>query len=379
MSNLVVHTVSSRQQRKQFLNLPWSIYRDDPNWVPPLRQNQAELVGYKHHPFYDDADAETFLAVRDGVVCGRLMALVNHAHNRRFNEKTGMFGFFESVDDSEVAARLFDAAKAWLCGQGMTRARGPMNPSMNYECGLLVDGFDSPPTFMMTYNRPYYGRLIEENGFETSQDMFAFEGHVDMLEGLDKKLQFVVDEATRRFDISLRRMEMKGSGFKRDVRIFLDIYNQSLGGTWGFVPLSESEIEQLAAGLKHLLVPEMTSIAEIDGKPIGAVVGLLDFNPLIKKIDGRLFPFGFLKLMTGKRKLKRVRLMATNVVPEFQKWGVGLVVLDRLVPDILKWGVEEAEFSWVLESNHLSRKSLERGGAILAKTYRMYDCELDNE
>jgi len=256
----------------------------------------------------------------------------------------------------------------------MTSLRGPTNPSMNYECGLLIEGFDSPPTFMMTYNPPYYLKLIESCGLSKSQDMAAFWGHVDMLEGLDKKLEFIVVECKRRFNVHLRRLDR--SRFDQEVRMFLDIYNQSLVGTWGFVPISEAETAHMAGALRHLIVPEMTSAAEIDGRPVGAVFGLLDYNPRIKQIGGRLFPFGFIRLLWNRKGIKRVRLISTNVIPEYQKWGVGLLIVSNFVPAVKEWGIEEAEFSWVLESNTLSYATLKRGGAKITKQYRIFDGEL---
>jgi GNAT superfamily N-acetyltransferase len=371
MTNLTVKPVESRREKKQFLELPWQINRGDPNWVPPLRHNQAELVGYRRHPFYDDADGQTFLALAGDRPVGRVMAIVNHAHNRFHKENRGFFGFFESIDDQAVAARLFDAVKAWLAQRGITQIRGPMNPSMNYECGLLIEGFDTPPTFMTTHNLPYYQRLIEECGFAKVDDMVAFFGRIEMLETLDEKLSFIVEEANKRFNIKLRRMDRKH--FDREVRLFLDIYNQALVGTWGFVPLSESEVTHMAASLQQLIAPEMTTIAEIDGRPVGAQFGLLDYNSRIKQIDGRLFPFGFIRLLWNKRGIKRVRLVSTNVIPEYQKWGVGLVIASRIVPDARAWGIKEAEFSWVLESNKLSFGTLKRGGAEITKRWRIFD------
>ncbi|MEC8162249.1 MAG: N-acetyltransferase, partial [Planctomycetota bacterium] len=206
------------------------------------------------------------------------------------------------------------------------------------------------------------------------QDLFAFWGHIDMLEQLDKKLKFVATEAARRFGVDVRRMDT--TRFYEEVRTFLDIYNRSLPGQWGFVPLSDRELDHMAKSLKHLIVPEMTSISEVNGEPMGVVFGLLDFNPRIKKIDGRLFPFGFIKLLRNKREIKKIRLISTNVLPQYQGWGVGLILTNRLLGDVLDWGIQEAEFSWVLESNKLSRGTLERGGAKRIKTYRLYDAEL---
>jgi GNAT superfamily N-acetyltransferase len=371
MPTLNIKPVETRREKKQFLELPWQINRGDPNWIPPLRQNQEELVGYKRHPFYDDAEGQTFLALHEGRPVGRIMAIVNHAHNRFQKENRGFFGFFESIDDQQVAAGLLDAVRTWLGQRGITAIRGPMNPSMNYECGLLIEGFDTPPFFMMTHNLPYYQRLIEGCGFQKSEDMFAFWGQIEMLKELDAKLAFVVEECRKRFDIKLRRMER--AHFDRDVRLFLDIYNQALVGMWGFVPLSEAEVEHMAASMKHLIVPEMTTIAEIDGRAVGCQFGLLDYNTRIKQIDGRLFPFGFIRLLWNKRAIKRVRLISTNVIPEYQKWGLGLVIASRLVPEARDWGIEEAEFSWVLESNKLSFGTLKRGGAKITKRYRIFD------
>jgi GNAT superfamily N-acetyltransferase len=373
MPDVTIQPCVTRRQKKDFLHLPWRLHSADPNWIPPLRQNQKELVGFAHHPFYDDAVGQAFIAYRDARPAGRILALVNHAHNRRYDERLGFFGFFESVDDPGVAHGLFSAARDWLIGQGMTAMRGPVNPSLNYEIGLLIEGFDSPPTFMMTYNPAYYPALFDSFGLKKVEDLFAFIGHIEMLARLDKKLEFVLEEARTRFNIVTRPMDRRH--FKEEIRRFLTIYNESLVGTWGFVPLSAGEVRHMAAALKYLLVPELAIIAEVDGKPIGSTLGLLDYNPRIKAIDGRLFPFGFMRLLWNRRQIKRFRAVSTNVVPEYQRWGVGLVLANALLPKVLEWGIEEGEFSWVLESNHLSRKTLERGGARLTKKFRIYDYE----
>ncbi len=364
-------TVENKSDRKRFAKFPWDLYAGDPNWIPPLRSNQLELLNYRRHPFYDNAEIQTFLATQNDKVVGRIAAIIDHGHNQQHSEKRGLFGFFESVDNEAVSSSLFQSAEDWLRAKGMDCGRGPLNPAMNHECGLLVDGFEHPPTFMMTYNKPYYGRLIESFGFEKSQDLYAYWGHLDMLPSLDPKIVYIANEAKKRFNIHVRRIDTKN--FARDVKSFLKIYNRALPGTWGFVPLTDSELEHMAAGLKHLIVPELTTIAEVDGKPIGCVFGLLDYNPLIKQIDGRLFPFGFLRLLFGRKKLHKMRLVSTNVLPEYQRWGIGVVLIARLKDDALNWGITEAEFSWVLETNSLSLGTLERGGAKRQKTYRIFD------
>jgi GNAT superfamily N-acetyltransferase len=224
---------------------------------------------------------------------------------------------------------------------------------------------------MMTYNAPYYARLFDDYGFRKAHDLFAYWGHTGMLEKLDKKLHFITQESQERFGIKVRSMDR--GRFREEVDMYLNLYNRSLGGTWGFLPMSPEEVRHAGAGLKQLIEPSLTCVAEVEGKVVGGVFCLLDYNPRIKAIDGRLFPFGFIKLLTRRRRIKRIRLIATTVVPEYQKWGVGLVLLGALLPKALGWGVEEAEFSWVLESNDLSRKSLEKGGAKRTKTFRIYD------
>jgi hypothetical protein len=367
---LTIRPVQTRAEQRRFVRLPWAIYRDDPCWMPPVIASQEELLNFRPHPFYERSRCRSFLATRGGRDVGRITAIVNAGHIERYREQRGFFGFFECEDDVEAAGGLFSAARGWLRDQGMTSVRGPVNPSLNYECGLLIEGFDTPPFFMMTHNRPYYARLVEASGFGKIEDLYAFWGRTSMLSSLDSKLGSMVEGVRERFGVTVRPLDR--SRFDDEVRMFLDIYNSSLGGTWGFVPLSAAVIKHMAASLRHLIVPELALVAEVNGTPIGSVFCLLDYNPRIKAINGRLFPFGFLRLLWNKRGIKRMRVISTNVVPEYQAWGVGLVLTAALVKPVLDWGMEEAEFSWVLESNYLSKRTLERGGAIVTKKYRIY-------
>jgi GNAT superfamily N-acetyltransferase len=371
MASVRVEPVQTKREQRAFINFLWDLYKGDPNWVPPLIMTQKENLNYRKQPFYDRNTIQTFLAYQNDRVVGRIAAIVNVGHNERYKEKRGFFGFFESIDSVDVASALFDAASNHLRQQGMEHVRGPVNPSLNHDIGCLVEGFDTPPTFMMTYNPKYYDRLITEYGFEKTQDAYAFEAEATLLDRIDPKLRFVIDEVKRRFNVSVRPIDRKKFG--EEVRLFLHIYNRSLEGTWGFVPMSDAEVDFMAKGLKMLLAPELTSIIEVDGKPVGAGLGLLDFNPRIKAINGRLFPFGFTKLLFGTRSIDRVRLVSTNVLPEWQRWGLGLVALEGMLPKCLERGIKYAEFSWVLESNDLSRGSLERSGVEKTKTYRIYD------
>ena len=371
MSEVVVKPVGSWFDRQKFINYAWSLYAGDPNWMPPLRINQRELLGYSRHPFHDCAEVQTFLARRNGEVCGRIAAIINHEHNRVFQEQRGFFGFFESVNDQQVANALFDAARDWLLSRGMKQIRGPANPSMNYECGLLIEGFDSPPTFMMTYNPPYYADLIENYGFRKMHDLLAFIGYREQLPKVESQLGSLATQAQERCNAVIRPLNTRR--FMQDVELFLDLYNRSLVAMWGFVPLPAAELRMLAKSLKHLLVPELTLIAEVDGQGVGAVIGLPDYNPRIRDINGRLFPFGFIHLLKNRKGMKRIRVLSINVVPEYQRWGLGLVLMRSLVPKALEIGIEEAEFSWVSEDNTMAVLGLEKGGAQRYKTYRMYD------
>jgi GNAT superfamily N-acetyltransferase len=373
-SVVAVEPVLSAAQRRRFVELPWAIYRDDPHWIPPLRGNLVRMLDYTHSPFYADAEIRTFLATRGGRDVGRIAAIVNHAHNRRYAERRGFFGFFECEDDVATATALFTAAETWLASQGMTAMRGPTNPSMNHECGLLVDGFHESPTFMNTYNPSWYGSLFDRCGFRRAHDLYAFSGSLDALAAVVDRLAPITEACQRRHGVVLRPFRM--ASFRSEVRTFLDIFNRSFEKLWGFVPMAEAEIADMAGDLRLLLVPELTAIAEMKGTAVGAVFALPDYNPRIKAIDGRLFPFGFLRLLWNKRAIRRVRVISANVVPEYQTFGLGLLLLTSLLPAARRRGVEEVEFSWVHESNHLSYGVLDRIGMQITKTYRLYDRDI---
>lgn len=373
MSGVLVQSVSSGAQRRQFLNFPWTLYRDDPHWVPPLRMDQKELVGYSHHPFYERNLAQTFLALRDGQVCGRIAAIENRDHVELHKERRGFFGFFECVDEQDVADALLDAARTWLAQRDLPSIRGPMNPGINYTLGTLVEGFDSPPTFLTTYNPPYYPRLIERYGFRKAQDLYAFWAGREMLPASMEKHWPVVDQIVQRYGVKVR--ELDRSRFREDVETFLDVYNRSMMQHWSFVPMSAAEVRHAAKSLQWLIVPKLAAAAEIDGQVVGVVFCLPDYNPRIKKIDGRLFPFGFLRLLWKKRSLRKLRVLAANVMPEYHLHGIALVLLKELVLRNIGSMFEEVEYSWIAESNAHSRGALEKGGAKRVKTYRVYDLD----
>ncbi|MCL2711489.1 MAG: hypothetical protein FWE95_11475 [Planctomycetaceae bacterium] len=368
----------SWSQQKAFLDFPWKIYKDNPYWIPQLRLEQSGLVGFgvfgHKDPFYEHNECQAFLA-RDGKnVLGRICAIWNRGHIDRYNDGVGFLGFFDCIDDTDVARALFDAAADWLRQRNCTVLRGPVNPSLNHTLGLLIDGFDSSPKFMMTYNLPYYERLFEENGFKKTQDLYAYWGAVEMLPKVREKLLPVCEQIEERTGATTRSVDVKH--FQQDVEMFLNIYNKALTNTWGFVPMSLNEVKEMAFYLKYLIVPELTTAVEVDGKMVGASFALPDFNPRIKAIGGRITPLRLFKLLRRKEEIKSIRVLSTNVLPEYQMLGLGLVLLNGLVPKVMASGIIDAEFSWVLESNTFSRGSLEKGGAVRTKTYRVYDREI---
>ena len=368
---ITVRAATSWRDRRRFQRLPWTIYADDPNWVPPILSQERLLLGWGRHPFFNHAEMVTFLAERDGKVAGRIAVFVNDIHNAKYDEKRGFFGFFECVDDLAVARALFDAGRAWLLRRGMTDWRGPVNPSLNYTCGLLIDGFSSPPVFLMTYNPAYYAALIEAFGFAKTQDMYAYEMDVALLAKLVDRYKPAVMSSLEGDDFVVRRFDRKH--FAAEIRTFLEIYNRALDGTWGFTPLQQGEVTHIAKEMGQIIAPEFAAFAIVDRVAVGAVLALLDYNQIIRKLNGRLLPFGIFRILWGRKRINVARAMAVTMVPEYQQSGLGIVLLDRLVESAKPWGLKGWEFSWVLESNEASRGSLKKAGTKLTKTYRIYD------
>lgn len=370
--NVVVSAVRSRRQRRQWLRLPWAMNAGDPNWVPPLRHDHRRRAGFGRHPVWSFARREAWLATRGGEPVGRVAAIDNPAHNRRHGDRVGFFGFFDAAD-AEVACALLERAEQWLRDRGLSVSRGPMSPSMHYEFGVLVEGFDTPPGFLTAHNPPRYAGLLASAGYAKAHDAFAYVGDASMLDTyLANEKIAAVDRAVReRFGVRVRGMD--GRRFDAELAVFLDLFNDAMGGQWGHTPMTPAEARAFASELRPLLAPELVRVAEVDGRPIGVMLGLLDYSPRIKAIDGRLLPFGFLRLLANKRALTRLRLVSTNVLPEFQSWGVGVCLARDMLGPALAFGVTECEFSWVLESNHLSRRTIEKAGARRSKTWRVFE------
>ncbi len=369
---VVVRPVQSRRDLSSFVKFPWQIYRGNPYWVPPLIADVKKLLDRQKNPFFLHSQAEYFLAERDGSTAGRIAAIVNDNHNQFHNEKTGFFGFFECVDDQEVADALFEAAASWLRSKGMEIMRGPMNPSTNDTIGLLLDAYDRPPLIMMTYNPPYYVQLVDRFGMAKVMDVYAY--WMDATQPLPEKLIRVTEKVRKKEGLTFRSINMKE--FWAEVDRIHQIYNKAWSYNWGFVPMTTEEFHHLAKDLKTVVDPDLAFIAEMHGQPVGFCLTLPDFNQALHKINGRLLPFGIFKLLYYARKIDQARVITMGVIREYQKRGIdSLFYLETYRRAVAK-GYKGGEFSWVLENNTMMRRTAEMMGGRIYKTYRIYDYKL---
>lgn len=374
--NTTISEVQSKSELKKFINSQWNFYTEDRNWVPPLKFERQKLLNTAKNPFFQHSRIKHFLAERDGKVVGRISALVNDEHNKTHNDKVGFFGFFECENNQETANALFGAAGEWLLKQGMDTMRGPANPSLNDECGLLVDGFDSPPVVLMTYNPPYYQVLVEGAGFEKAKDLYAYK--LDNEDYRSEKLSRLHKAVTERYGINIRRMDFKNKAkFLEDKNILKSIYNKAWEKNWGFVKMTDAEFDALAADLKSIADPDYTLIAEINGEAVGFALGLPDINQtLIHNRSGSLIP-GVIHLLTKKKKIDMLRIIVLGVIPEYRNKGIDAVLYHEIGARSKPKGIRYGEASWILEDNEAMIKAATQVmHGKHYKTYRMYDKSL---
>jgi len=370
LGGIEVAKVDGKQGLKQFIEFPYSLYRNDPYWAPPLRIAVKELLDRGKHPFYVNAEAEFFLGRRDGQVAGRIAAIIDRNHNRFHKEDAGFFGFFESVDDADVAKALLTTARQWLSDRGAKLMRGPMNPSTNYECGLLIEGFDSSPMIMMTYNPRYYPELMDQAGLRKAKDLYAYVSTANKVDL--KKIGRVADRSLAKAKVRVRPINMKD--FDLEVGRIWDVYNSAWSRNWGFVPMTREEFFAMGKEMKQILKPELVLVGEVGGKLVGFALALPDVNYALKPARGNLFPTGLLKILYYQRLIKSVRVLALGVVEEYRTSGVAAGFYASLVRNARTLGYDGAcEMSWILEDNLLMNRSLEAMGAKRYKTYRIYE------
>lgn len=369
MGGIEVVAVDNKKALKEFVELPYTLYGDDPYWVPPLRIAVKELLDRGKHPFYANAEAEFYLARRDGRVAGRVAAILDRNHNRFHEEDTGFFGFFESVNDPAVASALLGRARQWVSGRGAKVMRGPVSPSTNYECGMLVEGFDSSPMIMMTYNPRYYPELMEQAGLRKAKDLYAYLSNANTIEM--RKIERVAERSLATTGVRVRPINMKD--FDGDVARVWDVYCAAWSRNWGFIPMTREEFVQMGKEMKQILKPELVLIGEVGDRVVGFALALPDINQALKPAGGRLFPTGLLKILYYQRLIHNVRVLALGVVEEYRASGLSAGFYATLVRNARKLGYGDCEMSWILEDNVLMNRSLEVMGAKRYKTYRIYE------
>ncbi len=379
MPPIEITQVGSRAERDAFIKFPWRIYVNDPAWVPPLLLERKEFLNRKKHPFYEHGDAALFLARSGGEIVGRIMVSDDPKYNALHQSNVGCFGMFESIDDQQIATALLDIAAKWLRQRGRDEIMGPIDYSTNYLCGLLIDGFQFPPTLLTSHNPSYYSGLIEGWGFEKAMDLYAW-WFASPAEAAHRLRRLAVALKKRR-GVVLRHGNLRDiAGEGRKLR---EIYNQAWQDNWGFVPFTEMEFEFMTRELKPILVPELVWLAEMEGEPVGFILCVPDINAALRKINGRLttfgFPIGLAKLLYHKSRLKTVRLVALGVVPKYRRHGIAeMLVLHIIEEAMIKRGFI-GECSLILENNQMMNRFLEAIGAKKYKTYRIYRRRLDGK
>jgi GNAT superfamily N-acetyltransferase len=368
---LEVRPVASRRELNTFIKLPWRLYRNEPNWVPPLVYDRKRFLDRSRNPFFKHAEVELFLAWRGETPVGRISAQIDRNFNEFQGHDWGMFGFFECADDPDAAAALLAAADSWLRARGRDRMVGPMDFTTNDECGILIDGYDLLPTILTNWHHPYYPGLIEGAGLTKAMDLYMWSLDVADRGSVHPAIWRIAADVERKYGITVRNMRKKD--MEAEIGRFLKVYNAAWERNWGFVPLTEEEVRHYAKDLKQILDENWAFIAEKDGEPVGAALTLPDYNQVFKHMNGRLLPIGWAKFLWYRRKIDRVRVFALGVKPEYQHTGVGAKLYE------MHWDAGErtqqgrGETGWTLESNTPMNRAMERMGGKIVRTYRIYE------
>ena len=368
--------VSSSRDLRRFIDLPWQIYnsKDHPQWVPPLRLAVRDALDTKNNPFYREAARELFLAVRNGKPVGRIAAIENRAHNNFHDDRVGFFGFFECQEDQEAANALFGAAESWLRERRLDIMRGPMNPSTNHECGMLVRGFRWHPMIMTTWNPRYYSTLVETAGFAKAKDLLAYfiplQGEQPF--ALPERYQVQAERALQADQLTFRDFELKD--FDREVERCWEIYTEAWEKNWGFVPMSHASFLHEAKVIKYIGNKEFAFIAEVNGEPAGFLIIMPDYHHAFKAIgNGRLLPTGIFKIFAAKRRLKTGRIMILGVKAQYRTRAIFALFANEMYRRGKAYGAIGAEASWILEDNDRLNKPMQALGAKEYRRWRIYD------
>lgn len=376
--SLEIEKVETKKQLKEFIKVAWDVYKDDPNWVPWLYFERLEFFDKTKNPFFEHAEADYFIARRDGKAVGSVAAILNHRHNEFHEENIAHFGVFEVMNDPEAAAALLETACNWAKEAGTDRILGPANLSSNDEWGSLIEGFDSPPVILMTYNPPYYLDFIEAAGFTKAMDLLAWNNNAAArLEpgGLPDKLLRIVNKVPDRYGLTVRTINMKD--WDNEVERIKKVYNSAWEKNWGFVPMTDAEIDHLAVNLKMIIDPEIVFLVEKDGELVGFSLSLPDVNQVLHKI--RPGPsvissyIGAARMVLNKRKTDRIRVFAFGVLEEYRAKGVDALMYYETAKAVGPRGYIWAEASWILETNEAMNRPIELFGSEVYKKYRVYE------
>jgi GNAT superfamily N-acetyltransferase len=376
MPSVTVRPVSGKRDLNEFIRVPFRLHGGTP-WVPPLIMERKEFLDREKNPFFDHAEAEYFLAERDGEPVGRITAHVDERWTQFQGGNDGMFGFFESENDPETATALVEAATGWLRARGRERMLGPMDFTTNDECGILIEGYERLPLVLEPWHPPYYRELLEALGMTKSMDLLMWELYLGTLKQGDRFHDFIHEAAQKsesEHGVTVR--QMRKNDLEAEVTRFMEVYNEAWGPNWGFVPITEDEVAFQAKNLKPILDENWAMIAEREGEVVGAALTLPDINQVLAKMNGRLFPFGWWHFLTGRRKINQVRVFALGVKPEYQHFGVAAALYVRHVETAARVRQKGGEMGWILEVNEPMNRAMEGMGGKVVKRYRLYELPL---
>lgn len=356
----------------RFIDFPHELYRNDPNYVPELFVAQKDMLTPGKHPFYKHSEVQLFLAYDDDRITGRVAAILNHNHNAFTGNKDGFFGFFDCINDQETANMLLITAADWLKTRHADTLIGPVNLSTNDTCGLLVEGFDSPPMVMMTYNAPYYEQLLLNSGFVKKTDLLAYIIDSETADDKPVRLLDVLQGRLKRNGITIRQINLKD--FKNEAAKVHTVYNKAWDKNLGFVPMTKEEFEHTAKDLKMILDPKYCLVAEKDNQLVGFALGIPNINEIQINIKrGRLLPTGIFKLLFQRKKIGTIRVLMLGVLEGYRKMGIEACLYGNIIKNGTRSNIKRAECSWMLENNYLMNHAIEQINGRLYKRYRLYE------
>ncbi len=366
-STLRLLPVEGSATRRAFIELPKRLYRDDPHWVTPLNRDLQALLQHGKHPFHSEGRIDALLALRGDAVVGRIAAIHNPAHQRHCGEDAAFFGFFECEQDREVAQFLLQAVTER--SQGHALLRGPYSPTTNYECGVLVAGEPGRPMLMMPHNPAWYGALLENCGLRKAMDLIAFRYRLPEVNL--ERWERIAALVQRRENVTLRPFEPQH--FERELKLVQQLYHDAWSANWGFVPMSAAELHHMAAELRPILRADLGAFVLREGREVGFHLGLPDYNEVLQRLNGKLWPFGIVRILLSKRRLRHMRLMLMGISREFQQRGLDVLLYADVTRRARAAGMKTCEASWVLETNTTMRNTLLRSGSEEYRTYRLYE------